>query len=151
MENEKELSEFYKHLKMKDGHLGKCIECTKADVNKHRDNNIEAARARDRKRYETQPHRKELLKKYCKSKKGKETNKKSNQKYLKKYPQRFLVRNMVTNAVRDKRLIKGPCKHCGATEKIQGHHEDYYKPLEVTWLCPRCHKKLHKLKARRRQ
>lgn len=26
---------------------------------------------------------------------------------------------------------------------VQAHHEDYSKPLDVTWLCPRCHTRRH--------
>ena len=33
---------------------------------------------------------------------------------------------------------------CGVV-KVQAHHEDYTKPLEVTWLCSACHAKVHKL------
>ena len=49
------------------------------------------------------------------------------------------ARQAVTNAVRDRRLIKQPCP-CGET-KVQGHHEDYSKPLDVEWLCTKCHSK----------
>jgi len=38
------------------------------------------------------------------------------------------------------------CSDCSATQnKIHGHHDDYSKPLDVRWLCPRCHKKWHKI------
>jgi hypothetical protein len=38
-------------------------------------------------------------------------------------------------------LIERPdrCSSCGAECKPQGHHADYSKPLEVTWLCRACH------------
>jgi hypothetical protein len=32
---------------------------------------------------------------------------------------------------------------CGS-KKVHGHHEDYNKPLEVHWLCPKHHKARHK-------
>lgn len=41
------------------------------------------------------------------------------------------------------RLKQGPCAVCGTTTRVDAHHEDYSKPLEVTWLCRRHHIDLH--------
>lgn len=35
------------------------------------------------------------------------------------------------------------CEKCGAA-KVEAHHEDYGKPLDVMWLCRRCHKEMHR-------
>ena len=48
------------------------------------------------------------------------------------------ARNAVKVAIRSGKLIKKPCEVCGET-KVHGHHDDYSKPLEVRWLCPKHH------------
>lgn len=36
------------------------------------------------------------------------------------------------------------CMFCGDNKsKIHGHHPDYRHPLELVWLCPKCHFRLH--------
>lgn len=49
---------------------------------------------------------------------------------------------MVTKAIRDGRLTRQPCEVCGAG-KVDAHHDDYDKPLEVRWLCRLHHHHLH--------
>lgn len=43
-------------------------------------------------------------------------------------------------------VIKNPgtCSSClTSNSKIHGHHEDYSKPLDVIWLCAKCHRRVH--------
>lgn len=37
------------------------------------------------------------------------------------------------------------CSVCDQTKKIEGHHPDYSKPLEVIWCCRSCHADLDKI------
>lgn len=44
-------------------------------------------------------------------------------------------------------LKKGvECFKCGSKKRIEGHHENYDKPLDVVWLCNACHQRHHKIK-----
>ncbi len=44
--------------------------------------------------------------------------------------------------------VKKPeaCQICDSThKKVQAHHYDYNKPLEVIWCCRSCHATIHRL------
>lgn len=48
----------------------------------------------------------------------------------------------VAYARRKGEIIKQPCEICGSS-KTDAHHDDYNKPLEVRWLCKKCHREWH--------
>lgn len=58
-------------------------------------------------------------------------------------PDGYRAHNVANNAIRDGKLNREPCQICGAAEHVHKHHRDYSRPLEVTWLCARCHHRLH--------
>ena len=50
------------------------------------------------------------------------------------------ARSSVLEAIRSGKLKKPTtCERCGQRGIIDGHHEDYKKPLVVIWLCRPCH------------
>jgi ribosomal protein S27AE len=51
------------------------------------------------------------------------------------------IYQQVFRAVRDGIIIRTDCE-CGAPS-VNGHHDDYEKPLEVRWLCAKCHATAH--------
>lgn len=51
-------------------------------------------------------------------------------------------RSLAYSGLKSGKLIPQPCEKCGET-KVEMHHEDYDKPLEVIWLCRICHMDLH--------
>jgi len=67
--------------------------------------------------------------------------------YYKREPLKTSAHRMVHNHVAKGTLKRSPCADCGTTDNIHGHHEDYSKPLDVTWLCGRCHRMRHRASA----
>ena len=52
------------------------------------------------------------------------------------------ARSRIRSRIKRGTLERGYCCICGATN-AQAHHEDYSKPLEIFWLCPKHHKDRH--------
>lgn len=52
---------------------------------------------------------------------------------------------MVTyrTALKRGKLTRLPCEVCGEG-KVEGHHPDYFRPLDVVWLCKKHHLEIHK-------
>lgn len=143
-EQEKPISDFYKHAAMADGHLNKCIECVKARVSKHRQANLERVKEYDKKRA-LFPHRVQARKEYQQTDQGKAAKKRAIVSYYKRYPLKYAAQVITHNAIRDGKLIRAnSCSVCKSTKSIEGHHDDYTKPLSVRWLCVACHKEWHR-------
>ena len=124
----KQLTEYYKHAQMGDGHLNKCKDCTKKDANQHRADNLERIREYDRQR-------------------GKLASRIANNTEITRAwraedARRQKAHQTVSKALRHGTLLREPCCRCG-NEKSVAHHEDYDKPLDITWLCQPCHKQRH--------
>lgn len=138
----KPATEYYRHKMMADGLLGKCKTCTKRDVRENRADNIERYRAYDRQRG-LSDERKKLAAEYAKTPAGRAIANKAKADWCARNKEKKAAVVAVNNAVRDRRLFKKPCEVCGEA-KTQGHHDDYTKPLDVRWLCSKCHARHHR-------
>lgn len=123
---EKDISEFYIHPQMADGHLGKCKDCTKKDSRIN--GKTEKTRAREKVRNSLPTRSKSI------SKRARE--------WRKENPEKYKAHVTLGNAVRDGKIDKPLfCSDCGEKRKLHAHHNDYSKPLDVQWLCVPCHGK----------
>jgi len=58
--------------------------------------------------------------------------------------ERQLATNLVYRAKQKGELIKPKtCLCCDCERSLQAHHRDYNKPLDVMWLCSKCHGFIH--------
>ncbi len=68
--------------------------------------------------------------------------------YRARNPKAYKAHQLLTYAVRVRKIIPAEyCSHCGIKSQLEGHHPDYSKPLEVIWLCRKCHRKEHRKEA----
>lgn len=115
---------FYRSTTHKNLLTGECKDCVRERVN--------ASHKR--------PHRLAYMsstagKKYCREK---------FRNYMNKHPSRCAVRAVTSAAIESGKLVRPhKCSKCGHIGKIEAHHDDYNKALEVRWLCKRCHTDWH--------
>lgn len=154
---EKPYSEFYRSKKGKNGYNAQCKICwakknrewerknpelTRAKHKRWQDKNPERVRSNQRKYYER--NKEKILSKM------RESRKKNDYAITKKYRQKnrhkIDCHNFVALAVK-LGYINRPtkCDRCEVHCKPHGHHDDYDKPLEVVWLCRKCHGKEHRM------
>lgn len=141
----KDISYFYKHKEMADGHLNKCKECIKVSVKKNRKDNIEYYRQYDRDRAMLD-HRVKARIAYSNTDAGKESAARAAKRYRNENPIKYKAQTAVRNAVSNGLLVKPSlCESCSSSDNVlHGHHDDYSKPLDVRWLCPSCHTDWHR-------
>lgn len=127
----KSCAEFYRHSAMSDGLLNKCKQCAKSDVSKNYRKNRHHYADYEKERFKN-PARKAF---HAQAQRDHRLNN----------PEKSRARSAINYHVRSGKIQKLPCK-CGS-EKVQAHHHDYLKPLDVKWMCRSCHLKSHNKKA----
>lgn len=126
---DKDIDEFYRQSSMSDGHFGKCKECTKADVTAARLRRPPEELAEYERKRRADPKRRAAQLEYQKNARRDKSI-------------QYKARSLCQSAIRNGRLVPQPCEKCGSMP-VEAHHEDHYKPLDVTWLCFKCHSMVH--------
>ncbi len=141
----KPLSDFYKHSQMADGRLNKCKECCKKEASINRLEKIDYYLEYDKGRANL-PHRIAQRKIYSKTEDGKIAANKAKKKWSESNSIKKAASILVNNRIKSGAIVKPKnCEACNASGiRIHGHHDDYSRPLEVRWLCSKCHCKWHK-------
>jgi formylmethanofuran dehydrogenase subunit E len=73
-----------------------------------------------------------------------EKNREAQRAYRQKHPIQYMVYKLVHRKIREQKIERPViCSACGVIgERIEGHHMDYDRPYDLTWLCYSCHKHL---------
>ena len=117
----KPLGEFYCHPMMGDGHLNVCKPCKRLYARTYAKTEAGYANAAKRQRTE----RRHLWQDEYERKRRAMS------------PEKFRARNTFWRALKNGKILKQPkCQfpRCEFT-KVEGHHDDYSRPLEILWLC----------------
>lgn len=145
--NEKEDTEFWKRNNRSSGVNSECKECAKARRTKnYKEKNAEF---REKRKEYYRKNREKLAANQVESQKGNVRYRKYQNKYLMKKrksgDKKFLARHILFLAVKGKMIFRPEeCSQCNVKGKIEAHHTNYDKPLDVTWICVKCHRALHK-------
>lgn len=130
---EKPFNSFYKNKNSKSGLQSKCKDCTRAYEAKYRKSDKNKIYQRNYQKTST---------------KFRETHKKEVKKSIAKYPDKQKARLLLRWALQTGKIIKPlDCERASIMDacfgRLEAHHNDYLKPLEVNWLCVKHHKICH--------
>lgn len=130
----KPITEFYRN---KDKVRPDCKSCVKDRVANYRNSDEGKSKI---KQYNESPKGKERMRRFDKSEKRRILRKNAVKNKFK-----IAVRNKLQYAVKSGKIIKPErCSICNTKDIIHGHHDDYNKPLDVIWVCKKCHDNIHK-------
>lgn len=133
----KDLAMFGKNLSTEDGLMYKCRACLSA-YQKARRERLNASKPPDwkQKSKDKLVYQREWRAKHP----GYHTQRKKD--WYAQHKDRVKVKDAVKYAVKTGKLVKTPCEVCGEV-RVEGHHPDYSKPLNVVWLCRKHHQEIH--------
>ncbi len=144
---EKCLAGFYNKKAGKYGKHAECKICRRESAKRWAEENPSKKK---QKRIQEDTLRRRLTKEQVEEAKllGKTSLDESKLAHLKKYygmKIKAMARTYLNGVIQQGLIIKPMiCEECGKDGIIHGHHSDYSKPLDVQWLCPKCHAKIER-------
>jgi len=138
------LEEFYPLDKTNTRQFYKCIKCYNAAVKIYRDSILRSNPEwceRTRARARTNHHRRKLLGKITLN--NKISLQRATKRWAQNHPDKKKAHRKVNKAIARGELLRSWCEVCGAGN-THAHHEDYSKPFDVIWLCPKHHAERHR-------
>lgn len=128
--SEKPLDAFNRSGKSRDGHDSRCRECSRGQQREYRRKNPDKYRE-----WEEGTGGVAQAKHAARQRRWRAENRDKRHAH-----------RAVEIALRSGRLVKpDACERCRAqASRIEAHHEDYTRRLDVQWLCVACHKATHK-------
>jgi hypothetical protein len=125
-----------------------CKECRKAAVRKNRADKLEYYRSYDAMRFQRDQYRRQANDARAATPEGRERAKRYRAKWLANNQEKRAAHSLVQYALKSGKLVKpDTCEDCGSPpygkKGLHAHHDDYLRPLEVNWLCPKCHVSRH--------
>lgn len=118
--------EFYKNHATLDGYARRCKKCESLMKREQRKRNPSTFKQKDRNYYLKNKGR--ILKKRL--------------LWFKENKHKKRAHDAVKNALYTGKIIRLPCEICGE-QRVDAHHDNYLKPLDVRWLCKTHHMRLH--------
>lgn len=135
----KPLSEFHRNQTRSDGRQTYCKACQRARI----DTTKSAKRTEQQKKWKRENRERVAMGKKRWAAQNRERKTEQGKRYKERHSEKVRAHTAVAHAIRDGKLLKpDSCEDCGGlppSSNLHGHHEDYSKPLEVEWLCTRCH------------
>lgn len=139
----KSLSEFKRSKGTKDGYRHYCKECRRLHSAKYYVNHKDTILAAVRLYAANHPEARRIHAKRFRAKHREEI---AEYQRARRTTVKAKARTLLGSAVARGDIIKpSRCSSCGRYVKkrsLHGHHDDYSKPLDVEWLCVKCHSRV---------
>jgi hypothetical protein len=131
-----------------DGLARNCRQCDARRSKQRRLRDGDLLRVRERLRYSVSPDRqRQAAAEYRRSERGKRLNALAVQRYRERNAEKYRAHIEVRKAIAAGILSKPSCCELahlgGCSGRLEAHHHDYSRPLDVRWLCVSHHQSRH--------
>lgn len=140
---EKPIDEFTRNKNCKYGFEHRCKACAVSNAQSWAEGNRSKSRETKRRWSRNNPEKQKASEAASVARNRKKISAR-NLLYEKDNPEKKRAHRCVSYALKTGKLVKPPvCQACKKQRRIVAHHEDYSKPLVVTWVCHQCHNRIH--------